>query len=129
MKYGLKDTTIEQIRAVLSCYPQVERAVLYGSRARKCRRANTRVASKTPTVHARGNARIGSDIDLTLIGGDDLDRSILGKIFDELDDLLLSYTFDLSLFSMISDPDMRAEIRRTGVVFYERRADPCLKES
>jgi predicted nucleotidyltransferase len=110
MKYGLNDTTIEQIRAVLSHYPQVERAVLYGSRA-------------------RGNARIGSDIDLTLIGGDDLDRSILGKIFDELDDLLLPYTFDLSLFSMISDPDVRAEIQRTGVVFYERRADPCLKES
>ncbi len=110
MKYGLNDTTIEQIRVVLSRYREVERAVLYGSRA-------------------RGTAKIGSDIDLTLIGGDDLDLSILGKIFDDLDDLLLPYTFDLSLFSLISDPDMRAEIQRTGAVFYERRTEPCLKES
>lgn len=108
MKYGMKNSTIEQICRVLSRYPQVKQAVLYGSRA-------------------RGNYKIGSDIDLTLIG-DDLDLSVLGNIMDELDDLLLPYTFDLSLFSLISDPDVREEIRRTGVVFYERRDDLSLKE-
>lgn len=109
MKYGLKGSTIEKIRRVLAHYPQVKQAVLYGSRA-------------------RGNYKIGSDIDLTLIGGDELDLSILGKIMDELDDLLLPYTFDLSLFSLISDPEMREEIERTGVVLYERCDDPYLKE-
>ncbi|MGB9753243.1 nucleotidyltransferase domain-containing protein [Roseiflexus castenholzii] len=64
-----------------------------------------------------------SDIDLTLIGGDDLDLAVLGKIMDELDDLLLPYTFDLSLFSLIGDPEVREEIQRTGVVFYQRRND------
>ncbi len=47
---------------------------------------------------------------------------------DELDDLLLPYTFDLSLFNLISDSEVREEIRRTGVVFYERRDDLYLKE-
>ncbi len=47
---------------------------------------------------------------------------------DELDDLLLPYTFDLSLFNLIGDPEVREEIRRTGAVFYERRDDLYLKE-
>ncbi len=108
MKHGLKNSTVEQICRVLSRHPWVKKAVLYGSRA-------------------RGNYKIGSDIDLTLIG-DDLDLSILGNIMDELDDLLLPYTFDLSLFNMISDPEVREEIERTGVVLYERCDDLKLKE-
>ncbi|GIW00158.1 nucleotidyltransferase domain-containing protein [Roseiflexus sp.] len=104
MKYGLNDSTIEQACRILAHYPQVQKAVLYGSRA-------------------RGNCKIGSDIDLTLIGGDDLNLAVLGKIMDELDDLLLPYTFDLSLFSLIGDPEVREEIQRTGMVFYQRRND------
>jgi predicted nucleotidyltransferase len=34
MKYGLKEKTIEQIQVVFSKYPNVEKAVLYGSRAK-----------------------------------------------------------------------------------------------
>lgn len=34
MKYGLPERTVEQICAVLAQYPAVERAVLYGSRAK-----------------------------------------------------------------------------------------------
>jgi predicted nucleotidyltransferase len=34
MKYGLSDTTIQSICNVLARYPQVERAILYGSRAK-----------------------------------------------------------------------------------------------
>ena len=49
MKYGLPERTVVQICAVLAQYPAVERAVLYGSRA-------------------KGNYKPGSDIDLTLYG-------------------------------------------------------------
>lgn len=34
MKYGLNDSTIEQACRILAHYPQVQKAVLYGSRAR-----------------------------------------------------------------------------------------------
>jgi predicted nucleotidyltransferase len=51
MKYGLPDQTVNQICALLAQYPAVERAVLYGSRA-------------------KGNYKPGSDIDLTLHGSD-----------------------------------------------------------
>ena len=42
-------------------------------------------------------------------------------ILDELDDLYLPYTFDLSILSQISDPDVIEDIQRDGVVFYERK--------
>lgn len=101
MKYGLQDTTIQKICAVLAQFPQVERAVLYGSRA-------------------KGNYKNGSDIDLTLYGGQDLTRSVLYKIMDELDDLLLPYTFDLSIFSDINDSAVIDHIHRVGAVFYQK---------
>ena len=33
-RFGLKETTIEKIGAVFARFPQVEKAVLYGSRAK-----------------------------------------------------------------------------------------------
>ncbi len=101
MRFGLKDATIQKIQSVLACYPQVEQAILYGSRA-------------------KGNYKNGSDIDLTLRGGPDLTGRVLYKIMDELDDLLLPYTIDLSLFANISDPDMIGHIQRVGVTFYQK---------
>jgi len=102
MKYGLQSSTIHKICAVLAEFSQVEKAVLYGSRA-------------------KGNYRNGSDIDLTLCGGANLTLKVLYKVMDELDDLLLPYTIDLSLFQDISDPDVIEHIRRVGVTFYEKK--------
>jgi len=101
MKYGLKEAVIQQISAVLARHPQVSAAILYGSRA-------------------KGNYQNGSDIDLTLRGGSDLTRRVLYQIMDELDDLLLPYTIDLSLYADIADPDVIAHIQRVGVALYEK---------
>ena len=101
MKYGLSESTIQKICAVLSRHPQVEKAILYGSRA-------------------KGNYKNGSDIDLTLLGGADLTLNILYKILDELDELLLPYTIDLSAFKDIGDPDVIEHIQRVGVTFYDK---------
>jgi len=68
-QHGLADRGVAQIYRVLSQFPEVEKGVLYGSRA-------------------KGNFKRGSDIDLTLHGRL-LDSRILGRIDDELDDLLL----------------------------------------
>ena len=100
MKYGLSDKTIEQIHAVLSKFPEVDKAVLYGSRA-------------------KGNFKRGSDIDLTLYGTG-LSLTILYKIENELDDALLPYKIDLSIFEQIADPDVVDHIQRVGDVFYEK---------
>ncbi|MFH0995038.1 MAG: nucleotidyltransferase domain-containing protein [Pseudomonadota bacterium] len=109
MKYGLQDTTIQKICAVLAQFPQVERAVLYGSRA-------------------KGNYKNGSDIDLTLCGSANLTLKVLYKVMDELDDLLLPYTIDLSIFQDISDSDVIEHVRRVGVTFYEKEDPIYIKE-
>ena len=98
---GLPLSTVQKIRALLSHYPQVEKAILYGSRA-------------------KGNYKNGSDIDLTLQGNADLSLNTLYKILDEIDDLLLPYTVDLSIFKDIGDPDVIEHIQRVGVTFYNR---------
>ena len=100
MKFGLQETIIAKICAVFARYPQVEKARIYGSRA-------------------KANYKNGSDIDLTLYGGNDLTMDVLYKIMTEIDDLLLPYTIDLSIFHDLSDPDFIDHIQRVGVTFYD----------
>jgi predicted nucleotidyltransferase len=99
-RFGLPDSAIDRIRGVFARHPSVSQAVLYGSRA-------------------KGSHKAGSDIDLTL-HGDALDPRELRLILEELDDLLLPYTVDLSIFALLDHPELRDHIRRAGVVFYQR---------
>jgi len=100
MRYGLRDEVVDAICNVFRDHPEVEVAILYGSRA-------------------KGNFKPASDIDLTL-QGEMLNSTILNKISWELDDLLLPLTFDLSIFSQISNPDLVDHIKRVGVLFYTK---------
>jgi uncharacterized protein len=99
LSFGLKETTIEKIKGVLARYPEIEKTVLYGSRA-------------------KGNYRNGSDIDLTLIG-DGLTHNQLLRIEMEIDDLLLPYKMDLSLYRQIENSDLLKHIDRVGITFYQ----------
>jgi len=99
-KHGLDDKTVSQIGNVLERFPAVEKAVLFGSRAKG--------------VHKRG-----SDIDLAIVGVG-LTWRVLGKIEDALDDLLLPYKFSLIIYNDKTDPAVAAHIRRVGYSFYER---------
>lgn len=105
MKHGLPAHTVDQICAVLAQHPEVERAVLYGSRA-------------------EGNYKPGSDIDLTLFGAT-LTAAHCATIAEALDDLLLPYSVDLSLFAQLEHPELEAHILRVGVVFYVREERGC----
>lgn len=98
--FGLPPAAVKKIRGVFARYPQVEKAVVYGSRA-------------------MGNYKNGSDIDLTLYG-DGLNLGVQLKILDELDDLLLPWMIDLSIFAQLDHLKLREHIERVGVVFYQR---------
>ena len=100
MKYGLEDDIIVKIQNVFATFPQVEKVILYGSRA-------------------KGDFKPGSDIDLTLFG-ESIDLSIMNQIGLMLDDLLLPYTFDLSVFKHIRNKELLEHIDRVGVEFYCR---------
>ncbi len=98
--YGLKPQTIQAINSVFSKFPDIEAAVIYGSRA-------------------KGNYHNGSDIDLT-IKGELLDLSLLFKIETELDDLLLPYSIDLSIFHKIDNQKLVEHIEKIGLIFYKK---------
>lgn len=100
MNFGLKTATIQAIQEVFKLHHEVEKAILYGSRA-------------------IGNYRPVSDIDLTL-AGEKLSLTMLQKIEDELDDLLLPYKIDLSLHKQIENKELLEHIERVGKVFFER---------
>lgn len=102
-RFGLSAQTIRKLHSVLAQHPHVLSAVVYGSRA-------------------KGNYRPGSDIDLTLHAapGARIDHRELGDILDEIDDLLLPYTVDLSVFDQLKHPALREHIERVGQVLYAR---------
>lgn len=109
MNYGLSAATQEKIRTVFRQFPEVEQAVLYGSRA-------------------MGNYRYNSDIDLTL-KGKSIDFSLFCRIEQALDDLLLPYKIDLSRWHTLDNPELLAHIQRAGVLFYDTNYYLCHSEN
>lgn len=100
MDFGLDDNTVAMIRNALASIPHIERAIIYGSRA-------------------KGNYRPNSDIDLTLVG-DGITLSDLSRLDLALDDLYLPYSFDISVKSELTNPALVKEIEAWGKVFYPK---------
>ena len=98
---GLPDAALTAIRQVLANHPEVEAAILYGSRA-------------------LGRHRPASDIDLTLIGPA-INAASLARIDADLDDLLLPWMIDLSCLASIDHPALLAHIERAGLELYRRQ--------
>ena len=99
MSFGLDPQIIASTRQILSRHSGIERAIIYGSRA-------------------KGTYRRGSDIDLTLVGTT-LTYDDLVQIIQEFDDSLIPYKIDLSLWHFIRDPAVRSHIERRGKVLYD----------
>ncbi len=98
--HGLPKATVQQITGVLARFPEVDQAVLFGSRA-------------------KATHRPGSDIDLALVG-DALNWRTVGRIYDALDDLLLPHRFSLIHLDAKTDPAVTAHIARVGIALFQR---------
>lgn len=98
MEIGLKNTDISNIQAIFASYAEVEKVILYGSRA-------------------KGNYKPASDIDITLVGST-LNLTTLQKIENELDDLMLPYLFDVSIYHQIKNKELIEHIKRVGKVIF-----------
>ena len=105
---GLPPETVAAIGGVFARHPEVDKALLYGSRA-------------------KGNYKRGSNIDLILLGAR-LDLRDLMHLADELDDLLLPYTIDLSLHSQLENPALLDHIERVGKVFYQAEPEVAIRQ-
>jgi predicted nucleotidyltransferase len=98
--HGLSEKSVEKIRNLFLQHPEIDRAILFGSRA-------------------KGTYKPGSDIDLALLGRD-LTQKMVSRLYQELDDLPIPYEFSLILWDKMTDPDVAAHIARVGLVFYEK---------
>jgi len=100
-RFGLKEDVVNRIVDVIRKYPEVEKAVIFGSRA-------------------RGDYRKGSDIDIALFG-DKLTHSINTNIFYDIDDLYIVYKIDLINFNTLrEDNKLRENILKEGVEIYAK---------
>ncbi len=100
MEIGLNEKELSGIKQVLARHSQVEEAILYGSRA-------------------KGTFMPASDIDITLLGTA-LDLTLQQVIEQELDDLLLPYKIDLSIYHDITNQDLKEHIKRVGKVLFRK---------
>lgn len=96
--FGLPQSAINAIQLVFAKHPEIEKVILFGSRA-------------------MGNYRTGSDIDLCIIAP----SFSLQKLFaldHEIDDLLLPWKIDLLLAHQIDNAALLDHIKRVGLDFY-----------
>ena len=100
MSYGLKDIEIEKICRLFAENERIESVILYGSRA-------------------KGNYKPFSDVDITL-KGDELTRHDLNFLKISIDDLLLPYQFDISIFKSLKNSDLIEHINRVGIAIYKK---------
>jgi len=100
--FGLKRSTLNKLCSVFHRHDAIESVLLYGSRA-------------------KGNYKVGSDIDLT-IKGPLLPFFELMQIEDQIDDLYLPYMIDLSQYEKLTNSDL---IEHIGVNIYIRDTSNC----
>lgn len=101
MKYGLSEAQLQEIVDILSSYPEVEQAILFGSRA-------------------MGTYKEASDVDIA-IKGEKADFTLAARIKSHLEDeTYLPFFFDIIAYNSIDNDALKRHIRKFGVVIFTR---------
>ncbi len=100
--WGLSAATLTTIRFILTQEPKVKKAILFGSRA-------------------KGTYKLGSDIDLALVG-EELDIDTIGRLARAFEESSLPYQVDVCWLAAVEHAALREHIERVGQVLYERPA-------
>ena len=99
--FGLHEQDIDQITTVISKYPEIMQAIIFGSRA-------------------KGNYKSGSDVDIA-IKGENLNLELITKIsFILNEETNLPYKFDVLNYHSIKNAELTEHINRVGVCFFQR---------
>jgi type I restriction enzyme S subunit len=109
MKYGLSDTQLDEIVALIGSYPEIEEAILFGSRA-------------------IGSYKEASDVDIAL-KGETVTAALAAKLkFDFEEDTYLPFFFDFVAYPTITSESLREHIEQKGVPIYRAGWQECLLE-
>lgn len=98
---GLSVEYNAEIAEIMSRHPEVERVVLYGSRA-------------------KGTHTNRSDIDLALMGSSIGDHT-LGDIKLDLDESDVPLSIDVLIYATLENQDLKAHIDRVGLTLYTKK--------
>ena|SRR5258707_14105300 len=101
-KLGLKPGDLETIVQTLSRFPEIKKAIIFGSRA-------------------KGNYQAGSDVDIAVWATSHESIGQLSGILN--DETLLPYKFDIINYDTINNRELKDHINRTGVEIYLKKQD------
>ncbi len=100
-KFGLSAENIEWILRALRVFPEIEEAIIFGSRA-------------------KGSHKSGSDIDIA-VKGQFPEYTYPERIRTMLEEgLYLPYFFDVVDYNKIDNPSLKEHIDRVGKLLYRR---------
>lgn len=101
MPHGLLERDLAQIVAAARAFPEIEKLVLFGSRA-------------------KGTQKPGSDVDLAIKGHAVTYETALrlAEVLNE--ETPLPYFFDVLHYETIAEPRLTEHIDRVGIVIYAR---------
>lgn len=100
MDFGLIKSDLEYIIKTLKLFPEIQRAVIFGSRA-------------------KGNYKPGSDIDIAIYG-EKINFDILSKLHSLLEDESpMPYQFDIVDYTHLDHDELKRHIERVGRIIYQ----------
>jgi proline iminopeptidase len=103
LTFGLSARIRDDFIQIFERYPQIERVLIFGSRA-------------------KGSARPGSDIDLAVCAPQMTDLEF-AQLWNAIDDLPLVFKVDLLHWDRLANAPLKDKIRREGHPFYEPAPD------
>jgi len=98
MNFGLKQRDIDNIQNALIQFPEIEQALVFGSRA-------------------KGNSKPGSDVDLA-VKGSEITPETITRLRSTLNDMPLPYFFDVIDYKGIENKDLTDHIDRVAKTIY-----------
>ena len=99
MSFGIRSEDIDYIVETIKYFPEVDKAIIFGSRA-------------------MGNFKKGSDVDIALFG-DKVNFSIVAKIKEKLqEESPMPYLFDIVDFTHSNSTTLKEHIQEYGIELF-----------
>jgi proline iminopeptidase len=103
LTFGLSAEILNDLRLVFSQFADIDRVLIYGSRA-------------------RGDFRPSSDIDLAVLAPT-MGPAEFSKLWTALDDLPIIFRLDVSLHHEVADQQLKHNMLADGVTLYQADAN------
>lgn len=101
MNFGLKEFELDYIVNTIKKFPEIDKAIIFGSRA-------------------KGNYKPGSDVDIAVCG-EHVSFDTLTALHSKLEEEVpLPYFFDVVDYTHLSHKELKDHINRAGKVIFEK---------